>query len=61
EARLTVICTAPQAYMNPQTDTDAAADSGRDVSSVEFIYADAEKLSSENFGYFENADIPREG
>ncbi len=73
EARLTVICTAPQAYMNTQTDmntqadmnlqadTNPVTDRGREVSSVEFIYADAEKLSSENFGYFENADIPREG
>ena len=53
EARLTVICTASQ------TDNDTG--SSMEVSAVEFIYADAEKLSSENFGYFENADIPREG
>lgn len=53
EARLTVICTASQ------RDNDTG--SGREISAVEFIYADAEKLSSENFGYFENADIPREG
>lgn len=53
EARLTVICTASQ------RDNDTG--SGREISAVEFIYADAEKLSSENFGYFGNADIPREG
>ncbi len=53
EARLTVICTAPQ--------TDKDTDSEKEVSAVEFIYADAEKLSSEDFGYFENSDIPREG
>ncbi len=53
EARLTVICTASQ------RDNDTG--SSMEVSAVEFIYADAEKLSSENFGYFENADIPREG
>ena len=53
EARLTVICTASQ------RDNDTG--SGREISAVEFIYADAEKLSSENFGYFGNADIPRAG
>ena len=53
EARLTVICTASQ------RDNDTG--SGREISAVEFIYADAEKLSSDNFGYFGNADIPREG
>ena len=53
EARLTVICTASQ------TDNDTG--SSMEVSAVEFIYAAAEKLRSENFGYFENADIPREG
>lgn len=51
EARLTIICTAPQ------TDTDG----DKAVSSAEFIYADAEKLSSENFGFFADTDITREG
>lgn len=55
EARLTVICTAPQ------TDTDSDTDSGSEASAAEFIYADAEKLSSESFGYFGDADIHREG
>lgn len=47
EARLTLICTAPQ------TDTNA----DKEISPVEIIYADAEKLSSENFGYFGDPDI----
>lgn len=55
EARLTVICTSPQ------TDTDTDTDGGKETSAVEFIYADAEKLSSDSIGYLGNADIPREG
>ena len=47
EARLTLICTAPQT----ETDTD------KEISPVEIIYADAEKLSSENFGYLGDPDI----
>lgn len=53
EARLTVICTAPR--------TDKNTNSEKEVSAVEFIYADAEKLCSEDFGYFGNSDISRGG
>lgn len=47
EARLTVICTSPRS-LDEETD--------KEVSETEFIYADAEKLSSDDFGYLGGTD-----
>ncbi|MCM1024334.1 MAG: DUF58 domain-containing protein [Prevotella sp.] len=54
EARLTLICTAPQ---NPgEQDKDTCG-----ITRADIIYADAEKLSSEDFRYPGNADGPEYG
>ena len=51
EARLTVICTSPRS-LDEETDKES--------SETEFIYADAEKLSSDDFGYLGGTDAARE-
>ena len=51
EARLTVICTSPRS-LDEETDKES--------SETEFIYADAEKLSSDDFGYLGGNDTARE-
>lgn len=59
EARLTVICTAPPTDIGGDT-TDTYTDRDKEVSDVEFIYADAEKLSSDIFVYPVNSDTARQ-